>query len=579
MAADRQNNTVEEIKSRCDIVDVIGRVVPLKKAGRNYKGLCPFHKEKTPSFIVSEDKQRFTCFGCGVSGDVIEFVEKYYSLDFRGAVEMLAREYGIEIKGNFAPNKDREELYEINRQAARFFYRALREKANPAYEYMKSRGISEETMNTFGIGYADAEWTSLLDYMIAGRIDHARLVELGLASRSGDRYYDKFRDRVIFPIMNTSGKVIGFGGRIIGKGEPKYLNSPESSVFQKKNNLYGLNLTRTEAGKEDRIILVEGYMDVISLYQAGIRNVAASLGTALTAQQAALIKRYTKNVVLSYDADEAGQNAAMRGIDILYEADCKARVLRVTDGKDPDDFIRSRGRGEFLKLADEALPYGDFKLERIRRRYDLDDEQQRIDFLREMITALRAMKPMEADLYIQKISKETGISERAIRMEYQAGGDPQPHISARLAEEISDSLTEDEKTLARLMMLRGKYTDLPSDVKELVFTGEQGRRIYGLLKAASDSPHPLTASSFRDSADPEDYEVLSEIEAVLIPEEREEQAFSECIAFVRRKELERRDQEITWKLSLADETIDDEDLASLMKEQAQIQKKLKGQVV
>ena len=579
MARDRQNNTVEEIKSRCDIVDVIGRVVPLKKAGRNYKGLCPFHKEKTPSFIVSADKQIFTCFGCGASGDVIAFVEKYYNLDFRGAVEMLAREYGIEITGSFAPNKEKEELYEINRLAARFFSKALREKANPAYDYMKSRGISEETMNLFGIGYADGQWQSLLDHLVAQKIDHNKLVELGLASRSGDRYYDKFRDRVIFPIINTSGRVIGFGGRIIGEGEPKYLNSPESSVFQKKNNLYGLNLAKSEASKEDRIILVEGYMDVIALYQAGIRNVAASLGTALTPQQAALIKRYTRNVILSYDADEAGQNAAMRGIDILYEADCKARVLKVTDGKDPDDFIKSKGRQAFLELAEKALPYGDFKIDRIRSRYDLDDEQQRLDFLREMIGALRAMKPVEADLYIQKIARETGISQRAIEMEYRAGKDASPHISARVAEEVSDSMNEDEKTLARLMMLQQRFTELPEDVQELVFTGEQARQIYDLIRSADDRPHPLTASVFRDQADPEIYDILCEIEGISIPEDREEQAFRECIAFVRRRELERRDQEITWKLSLADETIDDNDLADLMREQAEIQKKLKGQGV
>ena len=579
MAKDRQNNTVEEIKSRCDIVDVIGRVVPLKKAGRNYKGLCPFHNEKTPSFIVSGDKQIFTCFGCGASGDVIAFVEKYYNLDFRGAVEMLAKEYGIEITGSFAPNKDKEELLEINRIAARFFYRALREKANPAYDYMKSRGISEETMNVFGIGYADGQWQSLLDHMIANKVDHNKLVELGLASRSGNRYYDKFRDRVIFPIINTSGKVIGFGGRIIGDGEPKYLNSPESSVFQKKYNLYGLNLSRSEASKEDRIILVEGYMDVIALYQAGIRNVAASLGTALTPQQATLIRRYTRNVVLSYDADEAGQNAAMRGVDILYDADCRARVMKVTDGKDPDDFIKSKGRGAFLELADNALPFGDFKLERVRRKYDLGDDQQRIDFLREMIGVLRSMKPVEADLYIQKIAKETGISKRAIEMEYKAGANSAPHIAARVAEEISNSLTEDEKTLAKLMMLQSGFTRLPEDVKDLVFTSDQGRQVYRLLSEASDKPHPMSASAFRDIADPEIYEVLEEIESVMISEDREEQAFTECIAFVRKKELERRDQEITWKLSLADETIKEEDLAALMKEQAEIQKKLKGQVL
>ena len=579
MVRDYRNNAVEEIKSRCNIVDVIGRVVPLKKTGRNYKGLCPFHNEKTPSFIVSDDKQIYTCFGCGASGDVIGFVEKYYNLDFRGAVEMLAKEYGIDISGSFGNNRDKDELYEINRLAARYFYKALREKANPAYDYMKKRGISEETMNLFGIGYADGQWQSLLDYMLSQKIDHNKLMELGLISKTGDRYYDKFRDRVIFPIINTSGKVIGFGGRIIGEGEPKYLNSPESPVFQKKYNLYGLNLSRKEASDEDRIILVEGYMDVIALYQAGIRNVAASLGTALTPQQAALIKKYTKNVILSYDADEAGQNAAMRGLDILYEADCRSRVLKVTDGKDPDEFIKTKGRKAFLELADEAMPYGDFKINRILNKFDMDDEQQRLDFLREIMTVLKAMKPMEADLYIQKVSKITGISERAIRAEYMTSSTDSTTMNTRLAEEVSLDLTHEEKTLAKLMMLDSKYVDLPEDVRKLVFQSEQGKGILEIIEGHRSDPHPLSASGFRDKAEPEIYDVLTEIDDVMIPDEKEDVAFRDCIAFVRRKELERRDQEITWKLSLADEGINDEDLAELMKEQAQIQKKLKGQVV
>ncbi len=578
MARGNQSNTVDEIKSRCDIVDVIGRVVPLKKTGSNFKGLCPFHKEKTPSFIVSEDRQRFTCFGCGETGDVISFVEKYYNLDFIGAVEMLAKEYGIEVSmSHGSGGKKKEELYEINRQAAAFFYRALRERANPGYTYMKNRGISEEVMNRFGIGYADGNWQSLLDHMTSLKVDRNRLVELGLASRSGDRYYDKFRDRVIFPIINTSGKVIGFGGRIIGDGTPKYLNSPESSVFQKKNNLYGLNLSRTDVGKEDRIILVEGYMDVIALHQAGIRNVAASLGTALTENQAALIKRYTKNVVLSYDADEAGQNAAMRGVNILYQADLKPRVLKVTDGKDPDEFIHAHGRQAFLELVDGALPIGDFKMERVRGKYDLSDDQQKIDYLREMVGELRMLKPAEVDLYERKLADETGISQRAIRMEFQAAVGQPPAERPRTRREQPQELSEEERTLLRLMMLDRRYAKLPQDVGELIFLDEEGRQLYELLRNAADRPGPLTAGMLADRAEPELIDALQKIEGIVIPEEKEGQVYDDCVAFVRRKELMRRDQEITWRLSLADETIDDEELADLMREQAQIQRKLKGQ--
>lgn len=478
MNTGNQNNIVDEIKSRCNIVDVVSRVVPLKKAGSNYKGICPFHNEKTPSFIVSETKQIFTCFGCGATGNVISFVMRYYNLDFKGAVEMLAKEYGISLTGAFRGNKNKDELYEINRQAARFFFKAMRERVTPAYTYMKERGISEETLNKFGIGYADESWDSLYQHMRSLGIPADKLIELGLLSKSKGRYYDKFRGRVIFPILNTSGKVIGFGGRIIGEGEPKYLNSQESSVFQKKYNLYGLNLTGNEVRKADAIVLVEGYMDVVSLYQSGVRNVSASLGTALTENQARLLKRYTKNVILSYDADQAGQNAALRGLDILYKEGCRARVLKVTDGKDPDEFVKKNGRKAFLALMENAVPYGDFKLNMAASKYDLSDEQQRIDFLQDAVVILRAMKPVEADLYIKKLSKETGISEGAIRFEYSGNNSQEknltPHIETvdgREAEMAEMPLVEQD--LLKLMLLDAGRIELPEDIRQDAFPARQ----------------------------------------------------------------------------------------------------------
>ena len=404
------NNTVDEIKSRCNIVDVIGRVVPLKRAGSNYKGRCPFHNEKTPSFVVSETKQIFTCFGCGATGDVLSFVEKYYQLDFMQAVEKLADEYGITVRRGFHKSENKEQAYQINREAAEFFFRALRERANPGYSYMKKRGIAPETLNKFGIGYADSQWDSLYRHLTAMGFKKEKLLELGLISQSKGKYYDKFRGRVMFPIMNTSGKVIGFGGRIVGEGEPKYLNSQESSVFLKKNNLYGLNITRQEIGREDQAILVEGYMDVVSLYQSGVRNVSASLGTALTENQAKLLKRYTDNVVLSYDADQAGINAALRGLDILHRENCRVKVLHVTDGKDPDEFVKKNGKLAFLKLIDQALPFADYKLSLLRKSFDLTTTEGRVDFLRQAARVLSDLSPVEQDIYIKKLAEETKIS-------------------------------------------------------------------------------------------------------------------------------------------------------------------------
>lgn len=579
MNTGNQNNIVDEIKSRCNIVDVVSRVVPLKKAGSNYKGVCPFHNEKTPSFIVSETKQIFTCFGCGATGNVLTFVMRYYNLDFKGAVEMLAKEYGISLSGVFRGSKNKDELYEINRQAARFFFKAMREQVTPAYTYMKERGISEETLNKFGIGYADESWDSLYKHMRSLGISEDKLIELGLLSKSKGRYYDKFRGRVIFPILNTSGKVIGFGGRIIGEGEPKYLNSQESSVFQKKYNLYGLNLTGSEVRKEDAIVLVEGYMDVVSLYQSGVRNVSASLGTALTENQARLLKRYTKNVILSYDADQAGQNAALRGLDILYREGCRARVLKVTDGKDPDEFVKKNGRKAFLALMEHAVPYGDFKLNMARDKYDLSDEQQRIDFLHDAVVILRGMKPVEADLYIKKLSRETGISEGAIRFEYSGNNSQEknlaPHVDAVDGRE--DEMAEIplvEQDLLKLMLLDAGRIELPEDIKQDTFTSQTGKAVYQELRRLKQNGESDYESRLRDTLDEGQLKQLEKVQEKVIPVGKENDIYRDCIAQVRRKGLKKQEAKILTMLSMADEEDNQEEIVKLTKQLMDIQKRI-----
>ena len=580
MSTKNQVNIVDEIKSRCNIVDVIGRVVPLKKSGSNFKGVCHFHNEKTPSFVVSETKQIFTCFGCGATGDVIAFVKRYYNLEFRGAVEMLAREYGISLDGAFRSNRNKDELYEINRQAARFFYKAMREKSNKGYTYMKNRGISEETMNKFGIGYADDGWTSLYDFLGAAGVAEKKMLELGLISKSKDRCFDKFRDRVIFPIINTAGKVIGFGGRIIGDGEPKYLNSQESGIFQKKNNLYGLNLARKDVSREDSIVLVEGYMDVVSLYQAGVRNVSASLGTALTENQARLIKRYTRNVVLSYDSDQAGQNAAMRGIDILYREGLRARVLRVFDGKDPDEFIRKNGRGAFYDLMDNALPYGDFKLEFAKAGYDLDDEQQKLDFLRDAVGILQSMKPVEADFYIKKLSADTGISEGAIRFEYSGNNSQEKKMSAGIEtstdlKDYEEQMPLVEQDMIKLMLLDEKFVHLPDDISDKAFRSTAGINIHRNLLAADDGQRPFDINRLKDLLDEDAVQALDMINSKIIPQGREDSIYNDCIDRIRMNELKKQENEIITRLSMADEDENGEEIVKLTKQLMDIQKKIK----
>ena len=572
-------NTVDEIKSRCNIVDVIGQVVPLKRAGSNFKGRCPFHNEKTPSFVVSETKQIFTCFGCGATGDVFAFVQKYYQLDFMQAVEKLAKEYGIEMDRSFRKDEHKDEAYNINREAAKFFFKAFREKVNPGYTYMINRGIDHETLNKFGIGYADENWDSLYKHLTGMGFKKEKLLELGLISESKGKYYDKFRNRVMFPIMNTNGKVIGFGGRAIGDNNPKYLNSQESRVFLKKNNLYGLNITRQDIGKENQAILVEGYMDVISLYQSGIRNVSASLGTALTENQAKLLKRYTQNIVLSYDADQAGINAALRGIDILHKENCKVKVLHVTDGKDPDEFVKKNGKIAFKKLVDEALPYADYKFSILRKNIDITQTEGRVEFLKKAAAVLRELSPVEADIYIKKLAQETKISEGAIRLEVN-GNNSENMVPERKYSEAPEAdrpkdISMLEKNIIKLSVLSPVYYTEFNLYKDVVFKSAAGHKIFSTIKEIFVEGEDIDINKLADQLESDESAVLSDImDNVQVSDEK--QLFKDCIDNIKSKELVRKEKEIIMRLSMADEEENSDSIRKLTEELMNIQKLLKN---
>ena len=352
---------LEKVKEQNDIVDVISESVRLKRSGRNFSGLCPFHNEKSPSFSVSQDKQIYKCFGCGESGNVITFVMKNKNMPFVEAVKYLADRVNITIesdKGRISPTaKKRELLYKVNVEAARFFYSNLR-LTKEAKEYFFNRGIKEDTIKRFGLGFAKDSWNNLLFHLRKLGFKDDLLLEAGLVStseRTGNKY-DRFRNRVIFPVFDYRGKVIGFGGRVLDDSKPKYLNSPETLVFQKGTNLYGLNFAIKSKMQERYFIIVEGYMDLITLHQYGITNVVASLGTALTTNQARLLRRYADKVIISYDADIAGQAATMRGLDILKDAGFDVRVLSIPQGKDPDEYVRSNGKDAFIKLINPWKP-------------------------------------------------------------------------------------------------------------------------------------------------------------------------------------------------------------------------------
>ena len=410
---------LEKIKSQNDIVDVISERVRLRKAGRNFTGLCPFHNEKTPSFSVSQEKQIYKCFGCGEAGNVISFVMKEKNLPFIEAVKYLANRANIPLEiGNGEKSKvtkRKELLYRVNVEAAKFFFSNLMNNQN-AKEYFLNRGIKEETIKKFGLGFANDSWNSLMFYLRKKGINDVLLEEAGLISvnKEKGRKYDRFRNRVMFPVFDYQGKVIGFGGRVLDDSKPKYLNSPETLVFQKGTNLYGLNFALKHNMNERYFVIVEGYMDLISLHQYGITNVVASLGTALTINQARLLKRYADKVIISYDADMAGQMATLRGLEILRTAGFDVRVLSIPQGKDPDEYVRSNGRDAFLKLVNSAEPLIDYRIKKAEEGINFKNSQSLILYAKRIMEIISDLDPVEKDVYIKNASENTGIKEQTL---------------------------------------------------------------------------------------------------------------------------------------------------------------------
>ena len=584
------SRTVDEIKEKVNIIDVVGQVVQLKRTGINYKGLCPFHQEKTPSFVVSDQRQNFHCFGCGEGGDVIEFVKKYYNLDFTEAVEKLAGQYGIPIEWGRNDHGEREEFYRINREAAAYFYRQLRKGPNPGLSYAAGRGLTKETLHTFGIGYAPDNWTGLYDTLKDKGITEEQMMKLGLISQSGKRYYDKFRNRLIFPIQNTAGKIIGFGGRILGDGQPKYLNSQETPVFQKKNNLYGLYQSKAEAVKEDKIVLVEGYMDAVSLYQGGMHNVAASLGTALTENQVRLIKRYTKNAYLCYDSDEAGIRAALRGMDIFQAEGMDVRVLHVTEGKDPDDFIKQRGKEAFLDLMDEALPYADYKIRYLEGQHDLTNDRGRIAFLVDAARVLARLGPVEADMYTKELSERYGISRDAIRREMDGSRRDQAPVPRRAEPEQPEQdktpMDQTERLMIKIFLTQQEYLDREEEWSG-VFTSGSGKVIAAAMKYARQQGvqsagsggirnGPLDERAVLEQLDEQDQQLFLSVRDGMPAPADPGSAYLDCLAKARKAMLRKKEQELIDRLALADGTVNKEEVDRITAELIDVQMKLKS---
>ncbi len=416
---------LDEIRTRNDIVDIISQYVTLKRQGRNYFGLCPFHNEKSPSFSVSPDKQIFHCFGCGVGGNVFHFLSKIESISFMESVQSLAERVGIELPKSSNAEDERvanlkAKVYEVNKAAAEFYHQLLyKPTSKVAQEYIKKRKLDNNTLKSFLIGYA-GDNNELVAYLKSKGFGQEEMLASSLIGKSERGVlYDKFKHRIMFPIQDIRNRVIAFGGRVLDDSKPKYINSPENIVYSKSRNLFGLNVAKKQQnGMLKRILIVEGYMDVISLHQRGITNVVASLGTALTDAQGRLLRKNSEQVILGYDADGAGQTAIMRGMEILKNMGIDMRVLQISGAKDPDEFVIKFGPERFIKCMDNAISIVEYKVKNLKKNLNLDNTSDKIKFLNEIAKVLSEVdNTMEREIYIDKIAKEYEISKNSIESE------------------------------------------------------------------------------------------------------------------------------------------------------------------
>lgn len=499
---------LQELRMRCDIEQIIGAYVPLRRRGRNLVGLCPFHNEKTPSFTVYPENQSYYCFGCGAGGEVINFIRRIENLDYVEAVRFLCDRAGMVMPSDGYDSsmaEKRRRTYEMNREAARFFHDTLLSEAGKAgLDYYKKRGYSKRTITKFGLGYAPNSWNALRDHLRQKGYSYEEQFEANLVQRSvkGDRtnYYDNFRHRVIVPIIDVRGNVVAFGGRVLDDSKPKYVNTSDTLVYKKSLGVFGLNFAKNS--KEKSLILVEGYMDAISLHQAGFDNAIACLGTALTSEMAHLLMRYSEEILLCYDADEAGQKATQKAIGIFSSIGAKLRVIRLSGGKDPDEILRTYGPERFRSLIDGASNDIEFKLLKAREGLDLASDDGKLKYLNNASEVLASVSnAIAADIYLSRLSEELGVDKAAIRArmtsiqkrrrrqnknrEFQQIQQSFARTAARAAAQSGGSL-KSEKAQKRILTLLYFNPDFYAGVKDTLdesrFTDPACRQIYAVLR-------------------------------------------------------------------------------------------------
>ena len=556
---------IEEVRNQNDIVDVISEYVKLQKKGANYFGLCPFHNEKSPSFSVSPGKQMYYCFGCGEGGNVISFVMKYENYSFIEAVQMLASRAGIELPQVTRSKEEKEnadkrsQILTINTLAAKFYYYMLKsEKGALAYHYLRGRELSDNTITGFGLGYSDKYSDSLYKYMKSKGYKDDILKETGLFTFEEKGVHDKFWNRVMFPIMDVNNKVIAFGGRVMGDGKPKYLNSPETKVFDKSRNLYGLNIARTS--RKDYLLICEGYMDVISLHQAGFNNAVAALGTSFTSGHASLIKRYAKEVVLTFDSDGAGIKAALRAIPILREAGLSIKVLSMKPYKDPDEFIKALGPEAYEERIEKATNYFIFQVGTLMNEYNLYDPSEKTEFHNKVADMLLEFEDeIERNNYLESVCRTFNIPLDGLRQlvkkkglnyigkkqreekETIKSGNKEKEEAVVLAQQILLTWLIEEKNIFECV---AKYVS-PSD-----FSDDFYKRVAGIFWAQMEENEANPAKIIDNFQDEDEHKKVAALfNSPLINQnltmQEKEKAVNDAVILIKKKSLDDRAKSAT----------------------------------
>lgn len=552
---------LQELKMKTDIEDVISTYVTLKRRGATLVGLCPFHNEKTPSFTVYPATQSFYCFGCGAGGDAITFLKKIENLDYLDAVKTLAQRAGLQMPQegfDDSLSKRRRRILEMNREAARFYHSVLLSpEGKVGYDYYIGRALSAATINHFGLGFAPDRWDALLKHMRAKGYQPAELVDAGLARKGQKGYYDNFRNRVMTPIIDVRGNVIAFGGRVLDDSKPKYINTGDTLVYKKTNELFALNFAKDS--KEDALILCEGYMDVIAMHQAGFTNAVAGCGTALTTEQVRLISRYAKEVILTYDADEAGQKALQKAMTLFDQTDVKVRIPALVGGKDPDEIIRTYGRDKFKGMLEGASNETEFRLLSLRRQYNLATTQGKIDFIGGALQILATLPPVEQDLYVSRLSEELGVERQNMKVQLQdlvrrQGSRREKREFKRIVQEdmrktaretmATDASLRKLRAEDRLISLLLRYPDcsrLCKDFDPQWLTPGFAQRVFTLILQRLENGDGTELMDLRDRLTDDEMGRLSGIIARGGESADAKQEFSDCLQTIRAEQQKKQE--------------------------------------